>query len=169
MALSLVLLADPAQAFELGLGYGAVEQGDDRLEPAVVLHAAIDSYVLNIYYYGREFGPVRQDNVIVGAAYRWSIFGSSGLSANLGVSLIEEHIRIKYSDTTYAQKNNVEDNFNVGVNFGVAWAFVPKFLSPFWGQVAWDSHIYAAGVEGGILLSSGRKQAITLAVGVELK
>lgn len=169
MALSLVLLADPAQAFELGLGYGAVEQGDDRLEPAVDVHAAIDSYVLNIYYYGREFGPVRQDNVIVGAAYRWPIYGSSGLSANLGVSLIEEHIRIKYSDTAYAQNNNVEDNFNVGVNFGVAWAFMPKFLSPFWGQVAWDSHIYAAGVEGGILLSSGRKQVITLAVGVELK
>lgn len=169
LTFSPVFLAAPALAAEFGIGYGAVDQGDDRLEPAASVHAGLGNYVVNLYYYGREFGPIRQDTYLIGVAHMWPIFGGSGLSAHFGVSLMDERIRIKYIDSLYTANNNAENNFNVGINFGVAWTFLPKGIAPLWAQVAWDSHIYAAGLEGGILLSSGRKQVISLAVGVEFK
>jgi len=169
LTFSPAFLAGQAFAAEYGIGYGAIDQGDDRLEPAANVHAGLGNYVVNLYYYGREFGPIRQDTYLLGVAHRWPIFGGSGLSAHFGISLLDERIRIKYLAAQYKANNSVEDNFNVGVNFGVAWAFLPKGIAPIWAQIAWDSHIYPAGLEGGILLSSGRKQVISLAVGVEFK
>jgi len=167
-----VALASPAcfvvgptsHAAEIAAGLSAVEEGDDRLRPAISLHGAInDSYALRMYYYGREFGPIREDTIIISGHRRFSLFGKDFIRAQLGVALMDEITKISYSRAEDKSSNEEEHNTNIGGALGISIA-VPKTLAPFYAHLSWDSHIFPAGI-GGILLSTGRKQTISLVAG----
>ncbi len=167
-----VALASPAclvagsgsQAIELAAGLSAVEEGDDRLRPAVSLHGAInESYAFRMYYYGREFGPIKEDTVIISAHRRFSLFGKDFIKANLGIALMDEFTKISYSKTEDKSRDEEEHNTNIGGAAGIAISLPPS-LAPFYAHLSWDSHIFPAGV-GGLLLSTGRKQTISIVAG----
>lgn len=158
----------PAQAFVLAVGAGIVEQGDDRLEPAAAAILAVsESLALTAEAWGRSYGPVTQ-STIMGSAVRSFAVGKSGLlSAHLGGTLMDEATTIKYSNPAYSGLNERKDAINLGANFGVS-LNLPKSLSPLHGELSWDSHVFAAGGQGGLFLASGRKQVIAVLVGMHL-
>ncbi len=167
-----VALASPAclvvpgvgHAVELGVGLSAVEEGDDRLRPAVSLHGAInESYAFRTYYYGREFGPVREDTILISGHRRFSLFGKEYIKAQLGVALMDEITKISYSKAEDKSRNEEEHNTNIGGAVGISIA-LPASLAPLYAHLSWDSHLFPAGV-GGILLSTGRKQTISIVAG----
>ncbi len=167
-----VALASPAclvagsasQAVELAAGLSAIEEGDDRLRPAISLHGAInESYALRMYYYGREFGPVREDTVLISGHRRFALFGTEFIKVNLGVALMDEFTKISYSKSEDKSRNEEEHNTNIGGAAGISISLPPS-MAPLYAHLSWDSHIFPAGV-GGILLSTGRKQTISIVAG----
>jgi len=153
-----------AHAIELAAGLSAVEEGDDRLRPAVSLHGAInESYALRMYYYGREFGPIREDTIIISGHRRFSLFGTDFIRAQLGVALMDEITKITYRKPEDKPRNEEEHNTNLGGALGISIS-VPPSMAPFYAHLSWDSHIFPAGL-GGILLSTGRKQTISIVAG----
>ena len=167
-----ISLSCSAQAFELAAGFSIVEQGDDRNRPAANLHIGInDFYLGRAYYYGREFGPVREDTYVLAGGRRFGLFKSNYITGHVGACVMNEQITLKFrsEDTTSAGsgRNRTEDNYNVGGVFGIA-AALPKSASPLYAGISWDSHILAAGINGGLLLSSGRKQTVSVYLGAAL-
>jgi hypothetical protein len=81
---------------------------------------------------------------------------------------MNERIELNFDKAEDADYNGDENNFNAGLAFGVAWS-LPKTAAPLYMTVAWDSHLFPAGLNGLVFLSTGRKQTITIAMGVALK
>jgi hypothetical protein len=159
-----IAFASASFAVEVAAGLSAVEEGDDRLRPAVSLHGAInESYALRMYYYGREFGPVREDTVIISGHRRFSLFGKDFIRAQLGVAMMDEITKISYSKAEDKSRNEEEHSTNIGGAVGISISTPPSF-GPLYAHLSWDSHIFPAGV-GGILLSTGRKQTISIVAG----
>lgn len=172
MLLLLPMIACQAVAYELAAGFALVEEGDDRVRPGLAVHAALnDMYLARGYYYGREFGPVREETYIIAAGRRFGIFKNNFFIANVGACVMNERITLKFDagDATPSGvgQNRGEDNYNIGGVFGVALT-LPKGLSPIYTSLTWDSHIFPAGLNGGMFLSSGRKQTIAIQLGVAL-
>jgi hypothetical protein len=162
-----VLGAAHASAVEFGAGFAAVEEGDDRIRPAATLHLGLNNdFAGNAYYYGREFGPVKEQTFIVNFVKSWAVFKSQFLAAHFGPCVMDEKTEITFA-SEYSDQDRAEDNLNAGAVYGISWS-LPKSQGPLYLSVSWDSHIFAAGVNGGLLLSSGRKQAISLVGGVAL-
>ena len=67
-----------------------------------------------------------------------------------------------------APVNRSEENYNIGGVFGVS-AGLPKIAEPLYLSVSWDSHLFPAGVNGGLLLSTARKQSIMFNMGATFK
>lgn len=161
------LWATPSDAIELAAGFAAMEEGDDRIRPAATVHAGFPrDFDGNLYYYGREYGPVKEQTILVNFVKSWSVFNSNVLAAHFGPCLMDEKTDIAF-DGADSDENRSENNFNAGAVYGIQ-ASLPK-SGPLYLAVSWDSHIFAAGINGGLLLSSGRKQAISLVGGVTLK
>ena len=166
-----------AGTFDLGLGFAAIEAGDDRTRPAAALHVGIDDFwVGRAYWYGQEFGPVRETTTIVAAARQWGIFKSDSLVARFGVAVMDDRTVIDFEEeddsspttgtgTSDLPADVAEDNWNLGAEFGVAWRLPPKLSGPLFLEVGWDSHVFPAG-SAAILLASGRRQALSLTMGV---
>jgi hypothetical protein len=166
-AASPVFAPAPAQAIELGAGFAAVEEGDDRIRPAAALHLGLNNdWAGNAYYYGREFGPVKEETFLLNFVKNWSIFKSKFLAAHFGPCAMNEKTTLTFDDE-FKDENRSENNFNAGAVYGISWS-LPKSQGPLFLSVSWDSHIFAAGLNGGLLLSSGRKQTIALVGGMTL-
>lgn len=166
-ALTLLIAAPEAQAFEVAAGFGAVEEGDDRIRPGLGLHMGFnDFYAARIHFYGREFGPVREETYIASFQRRWGLFKSNTVTAGFGMAVMDERTKLTFEDDAEAE-SETEDNYNVGAVMGISWS-LPKTSSPLFASVSWDSHIFPAGM-GGLLLSTGRKQTITLLIGAQIK
>lgn len=161
------LISEPANSLELAAGMAAVEEGDDRLRPAVALHAAInDFYAFRMYYYGREFGPIREDTIIISGHRRFSLFSTNIIKAQMGIVLMDEATKISYDKSADKEKNEEEHNANIGGAAGISIS-LPASAGPFYGHFSWDSHVFPAGL-GGILLSTGRKQTLSIVAGMTL-
>jgi hypothetical protein len=160
--------AMPAYGFEAAAGFAAVEEGDDRVRPGAALHLGInDFYRGRVYYYGREFGPVTEKTYLVSFSRRWGLFRSNAFQASLGMAAMNESITLEF-DGEDAVEDEDENNYNLGAAFGVSWALPVKATAPFYMSASWDSHVFPAGLDGGILLSSGRKQTISVILGMAL-
>jgi hypothetical protein len=159
----------PAFAFEAAAGFTAVEEGDDRIRPGAALHVGInDAVTSRLYFYGRENGPVREETYLASVNRRWSLFKSDSVTANIGLAVMNERIKLDFDKAEDEAFNEDESNYNAGLAFGVAWS-LPKTAGPLYMTVAWDSHLFPAGLNGLVFLSTGRKQTITVAMGVALK
>lgn len=144
-----------------------MEEGDDRIRPAAALHLGLnEDFSGNAYYYGREFGPVKEETILLNFVKSWQVFKSQFLSAHFGPCVMDEKTSIHF-ESADSEEDRAEDNLNAGAVYGIAWS-LPKNQGPLYLAVSWDSHIFAAGINGGLLLSSGRKQAISLVGGMKL-
>ncbi len=163
-ALALLTLPGKTSALDLALGLAAVEQGDDNQRPAAVIHLGWTSnYMSRAYLYGRDFGPVSERTYLLTFARRFAVFKTLNIEASLGLNMLLESISVDNStDPTDTPK---EDNYNFGGNAGLYYA--PN-LGALMLQLGWDSHLYPAGLNGGLFLATARKHFLSLSCGVRL-
>ncbi|MBP9707737.1 MAG: hypothetical protein KBD78_08830 [Oligoflexales bacterium] len=154
-----------AAKIELGSGLAAVEQGDDRQRPSAYLHIGFsDFYFSRFYIYGQDFGPVKERTYNLAFYRRFGVFKSHYLQAAYGVSALMESNSINNPENAGANSDSTENNFNLGASLGVYFVYPVKRML---FQLGWDSHLYLAGLEGGILLSTARKQYLSAGVAVD--
>lgn len=159
--------AAPAYGFEIGAGFAAVEEGDDRVRPGLGLHVGYtDFYASRFHYYGRAYGPVKEETFLASFLRRWAVFKSNELSAGFGAAILNERTRLAFAGEA-AAADKTENNGNLGVAAAVSWS-LPKTAGPLFGSVSWDVHVFPAGL-GGIFLSTGRKQTVTFILGTALR
>lgn len=165
---SKAFLATSAMAFTVAGGFAAVEGGDDRYEPAATLRLGFgDMFAANTFYWGRTYGPVRQETIMTSFVRRWGMFNSETMTAEFGAVLMDERISLRYHEPQESY-NRTENNYNFGVVYGVQIG-LPKSAAPMHLSLGWDSHLFAAGLEGGLFLATGRKHTLSIRGGVDLK
>ncbi len=158
--LSLALLwlfATVSNGFELGTGLAGIEDGDDRIRPAAVLHgAAQNGYGSRLYVYGRDYGPVRERNFVLSMSKRFDI-ASKTWQGILGIAGLADMTSIDFPE-------NPEDNMtytstNIGMVFGIHWNLYESKRIQL--KATWDGHVFPAGT-GFIFLANARKSALGL-------
>jgi hypothetical protein len=154
-----------AKAFEVGVGFSAIEEGDDRVRPGAMLHLGLSPfYSVRGYLYGRDFGPVKERTTIFSFNRRMGIFKSNALQASFGLALMDEVVTLKFEDDDDSSYNTTEHNYNAGTAFGISWSLIDS--GPLFVTVSWDAHLFPAGLNGGLFLVAARKQSIAFAMGV---
>jgi hypothetical protein len=151
------------------MGGGAlVAAGDDRLEPAATVHIGWSPFeATDVYYWGRLYGPVKQENGMITLVRKWGLFKSNVMTAHFGIALLDERTTIHYDDPLYASYNQQQNALNGGVDFGVVFA-IPPHAGPVAFAMGWDSHVFPAGAEGMLLLATGRKETFSVTMGIQL-
>jgi len=163
IALLLIFSPSKLNAFELGTGISAIEEGDDRFRPGILLDMSLgETWRSRIFYYGRKYGPITEQIVLV-SAYRYldvmRVFNTNFLRASVGGVVMNERTELDFKE----DEDEVENNFNLGAVIGVH--TYTKIGDSFFIQGSMESHIFLAGM-GGVLMANGRKQMISLASGV---
>jgi hypothetical protein len=114
--------------------------------------------------YGRQFGPVTEQTVILSGGQPLDLFGGKTFQGIVGISVVSETTTIKATaNTTDAAKR--DQSTNIGALFGIRGQIYSIKGVTFAGS--WESHVYPPGISV-IALSTGRKQLLTLNVGVSL-
>lgn len=150
-------------AQDVAFGLAAIEEGDDRLRPAMQVYSTLgkDGYVTGTYY-GRSFAQVEEKTYLVNLGVRSNIFNSNIFYACLGGAALLENTTVKPFGS---EEKRQEDNaYNFGVTFAVQYE---QAWQKFFLRGAWESSLFLAG-EAGILLATGRKQAVAITAGMRL-
>ncbi len=162
-----LLASRQVRAIEAGIGASMLDQGDDRLVPALsVKYAPAKEWVGYAHYHGVNFGPAHMDVFIASGARRFNLDKSGYFSTHFGASLLFEQVVLDYDEPGDKSYNDTDRSGNIGGNFGVA-VGLPPGSSPVDCSVTWDSHVFPAGF-GGLFLANGRKQTITITLGANL-
>jgi hypothetical protein len=153
--LSFVPFGKPIHAADFGTGIVGVEDGDDRLRPAAVLHAAsAGGFISRFYLYGRDYGPVVERNYILSLGKRFDL-GSKAWQANIGFASMADVTTVKFPDTPDDDMTYTSTNF--GMSFGLHWTLFELKLMQL--KATWDSHVFPAG-SGFIFLANARKSTL---------
>ena len=162
---SLLVQAIPerARGFEAGLGLIAMEEGDDRHHPGIFLRTSHDIYDGRLCYYSRRFGPVFQSVTLVAFAGSLPVPVLPWLTARAGVAVLRETTVITYKPI-HDGFNRSERHYNAGLVLGLRAS--GHIGSYFYFEGGWDSHLFPAGLIGGLFLATGRKQVIYFGSGV---
>lgn len=150
-------IASSSFAFELGTGLAGIEDGDDRLRPAAVMHIASQSgYTSRLYVYGRDYGPVRERNFVLSLNKKFDI-SSKTWQGILGIAGLADRTDIIFPDNP--EDNDTFTSTNLGMAFGIHWLILDtKFMQV---KATWDGHVFPAGT-GFIFLANARKSALGL-------
>jgi hypothetical protein len=114
-----VLILHPSlaggQNFDVSAGIGAVDEGDDRLRPAVSLRLGYDDeYLGRLFYYGASYGPVEQHIFNLAAAYQFGFFQLKTVKTAMGLVILREQTVLSYQkeeDKAFAQN---DERYNFG-------------------------------------------------------
>ena len=143
--------------FALGTSLSAVEEGDDRLRPAVSLTAAFsDDLVGKAHFFGKDFGQVTERTALLSLGYRFPVLGLSLVRATIGGVVMSEAVSVS------GEGGTSDSSTNIGVLFGLS--FGPPARKGMFLECAWDSHVFLAGLAG-LFLTTGRKQMLSFGVG----
>lgn len=165
----LAMLVVPAQlsALEIGLGLSAIEEGDDRYRPGVLLHVSPRSgFYGRMFYYGRKYGPLIERNFLMSVNAEIDAFRmmrANFLKGSLGLVFMNQQTELQF-DGADSDESEVENSPNGGFVFGLH-ATAP-FKGPVFLKMSVESHMFLAG-EAGILLANGRKHMVSLISGVK--
>lgn len=154
------------QTFDLQLGLSALEEGDDRYRPGFHIHFGWNAYSLRYFFFQQSFGPVRQRTHLLTGSRSFPIPGFEILSARFGLATLLENTRIRYASDIDQRFDRDQNPFNLGFLLGICWEY--KNNGPLRLQAAWETALYPAGLIGGLLLSTGRKQMLSFSAGVAL-
>ena len=152
-----------ALAVQVAAGVSTVDDGDDRLRPALLGHLGIgQAFYARYFYYGRKFATVTEKTHLGSLNYRFPVFGTAWFGG-VGLAQLAESTRIK--DNTGVEEDIDETNYNTGIALGFFWS--PP-IKPVMVTVGWESHLFPAG-EAGIFLSTGRKETLSVALGFQMQ
>ena len=154
--------------YEASVGFAAIEEGDDRIRPGLTFHLGLaPHYYTRLHLWGRDHGPIEERGYLFGGGRRFELFGSDLLQAQVGVTLMYQGIDVDYAPGPGASsEERSEGNFNIGPAFGIGMMWLD--VQPLYLAVHWEGHLFPAGLDGGILLATGRKQVLSLTVGLTL-
>jgi len=153
------------------LAGGAVEEGDNRFRPTAGIEFVAPSGLLGtIMAFGRQFGTVTEQTVILSGGQPLDLFGGKTLQGIVGISVLSETTTIKATTAADTPSNTTDagqkdQSTNIGGLFGIRGQIYSIKGVTFAGS--WESHVYPPGISV-IALSTGRKQLLTLNVGVSL-
>ena len=154
--------------YEASVGFAAIEEGDDRIRPGLTFHFGLAPlYYSRLHLWGRDHGPIEERAYLLSGGRRFSLFDSDLLQAQVGATLMYQGVVVNYdSRQETAADERSEGDFNIGpaLGIGVVWPDV----DPLYLAVHWEGHLFPAGLDGGILLATGRKQVLSLTVGMTL-
>jgi hypothetical protein len=166
LALALFAWPRPVDAFQLTAGPAVAEGGDDRLEPAAVMHAGwAGGWDAALAYWGRQYGPVTSETMLVTFVHDWDLYKTKALTAHFGVAAMDEREALRYSQASYQAYDEQKDCYNVGADFGVTWG-IPQGVAPLALALSWDSAVFPAGGNGTFFLVTARKQTLALTAGI---
>lgn len=143
-----------------------MEEGDDRFRGGLNLHLGFNSYSARYYYFMRSFGPVKESTHVLALSRSFPIPGMKFLWGRLGFAPLLETTKLSYSKQEDQAFDTKEAQTNLGFLLGVFMQVTNS--GPLSFQIAWESALYPAGLTGGILLATGRKQLFTLSAGMQL-
>lgn len=154
-------MAKSVMAADVGTGLVAVEDGDDRLRPAAVLHfASAGGFISRAYAYGRDYGPVRERNYILSMGKRFDI-ASKTWQGHVSAAMMSDTTELHYPDNP--EDNTSFTSTNVGMAFGIHWLFIDSKVMQV--RATWDSHVFPAGAAF-IYLATARKSTLGLTAGI---
>lgn len=166
LAVSLISFQGTAAAHSVAVLGAAVEEGDDLMRPAAGLHLGIkDKYFARAFVWGREFGPVQEQSVLISAGRTVPVFGSKILMARFGLAALAESTSVEFTGAD-AHLSRKATQYNLGAVAGLHLQW--NRMGPLLVTAGWESHLFLAGVAG-ILLSTGRKQTLSVGFGWEIK
>lgn len=156
-----MIIAKSSQAADIGTGIVAVEDGDDRLRPAAVIHfATAGGFYTRGYAYGRDYGPVRERDYILSMGKRFDLSGKTWQGL-VGAAVLSDTTELRYND--YPEENTRFTSTNFGMAFGLHWTFIDtKALQV---RATWDSHVFPAGAAI-VYLANARKSTLGLTAGI---
>lgn len=143
-------------ALDLGTGLTAMEDGDDRLRPAGVVHFANGRFISRFYVYGRDYGPIQERNFLLSLSKRFDV-GSKSLQGIVGIAGLSDTTTIHFKD--HPEDNMSYSSTNGGMAFGLHWTFLDT--KRFQLKATWDAHVFPAG-SGFIFLANARKSGLGL-------
>jgi hypothetical protein len=166
LAVSLIYAQGADAAPSVAALGAAVEQGDDLMRPAAGLHLGInDKYFARAWIWGREFGPVVEQSVLISAGRTVPAFGSKIIVARFGVAALAESTSVQFTGTDeHLSRETTQYNLGAVAGLHLHW----NRTAPLLVTAGWESHLFLAGVAG-ILLSTGRKQTLSVGLGWEFK
>ncbi len=162
--------ASPLYAVGVGMGLAAVDSMSDRAEPAATLQMDFgQSSYSQLYYWGRDYGPVSERNFVASFVFRTPLPEAKFLNLHYGVVASDHTVSLYDNAASKAQVNPPEvekkSDYNLGGLLGLG---VEGKVGVFKASFHWDSQIYLTGSQAIIFLTSARKQTLSLLVGVDL-
>ncbi len=161
----------PLSAAGLSVGLIAVEEGGDQFRPgATAVLRPWDGAFLDLSLWGREYGKVVERSGLLAAGGEAQVKGI--LYIRFGGSILAESTRIKEAKTnpdslTDSEKSDFsETSYAPGFMVGSSLKILNS--GPIQVEAQWNSHVYPAGVAGGLFLAHGRRQTFTILGGIDL-
>ena len=143
---------------QLHVGASIVEEGDDRPHPAASLRLNWEErYIASFHVYGEDMDPVSSRNYLVSAQHLFSFMNIPGVQGGIGVSALRREI--------YLPSANDNGGSYAGHNLGGSVGIYYTPIASYPLQLSWESNLYPAGI-GAILLTTARRQVLTLSGGV---
>lgn len=155
------------QELGINLGLSTVEEGDDGQRPAVLVGGYYDTYYFRAFYFGRTFGPVRERNLTLNINRTFAFSPLANVYWSVGGALVRDSTLIQFEREDLAEINKKEINYNLGASLGVYWQVPQNYIptNKIKLRLCWESSVFPAGIVGGLFLSTGRRQFLSLEVG----
>lgn len=153
-------------AFQLQIGPGLLEAGDDRFRSSV--HSDLiwqSGYKISMDAAQMKFGPITQSYYLFSLGKEFGLFYPKNLLGSFGFTYLKEQNAFDSSLMPSFQRTKSLDQSNLGAYFGIK-------LKNTIGQsisygLGWESSLFLAGAAG-IFLATGRFQTIHAFVGLDL-
>ena len=88
------------------------------------------------------------------------------LSGRIGIAPLLETTNLSFDTEADQAFNRDEHEWDFGVLFGVFWEYPSSSLVKL--RLSWDAALYPAGINGGLFLATGRKNLLSLSVGLAI-
>ena len=164
-AILIFLSNSSSYAFTNGIGLSFMEENDNRFRPGMSADFDIKHFQGKFFYFARSFGPVFDQCAMISTSSKFALPMNKKIFASIGSVILQELTEIKYNDQTDKIFNQKDNKFNLGLFLGLNWSF--EIWKDWHIGFSWDSAIFPAGIIGGILLSSGRKQVLSASMGYQ--
>jgi len=157
-------------AFGIGAGIAAVDDMSDNAQPAALVQFAwTDKTLSQLYYWGRDYGPVSERQSMLTLATRKTFPGTKLFNVRYGVVGLVQQTSLYKNRASREQPDAPEQisetNYNAGAVLGIG---IPYSFGRATVEINWDSHIFMVGSSAIIYLASARRQTLGLTFGVDI-